>query len=259
MQEVDESSVVRAYGPDDRHILYKHNYKVDDRRAKEWEAMEAEKERDRRRMSFESSGVGARFLALTLDDFVADTDERRNALAKVRAYISEVKEGSHRSLWLCGNAGCGKTFLAAMIVRECGGKFRRAYEISDEYAEAGSFGASRNREAVTADYAKAKVLVIDEVGRMGGQTEVEVLFRVLNARYEAMKPSVIVTNKTKRELVSYLGKSIFDRFAENSTSIEFSGGSYRSVIRNGGKKDEKHVGGEFQQSTLQAVRELHSR
>ena len=50
---------------------------------------------------------------------------------------------------------------------------------------------------------------------------------IINERYENEKCTVLISNKTKVEMVEYLGQPIFDRFTENCMSIEFDFESYR--------------------------------
>lgn len=185
-----------------------------------------EKEKDK---AFQNSGVGKKYLKKSLSDFKAETDEQKKQLEMVKKYIADVQQYKSKTLWLCGNAGTGKTFLASMIARECKGHYVKSYDIEDEIEISRSFSAKENKKQVLSKYYNYRLLVIDEVGKFENKQyqELEYLFRILNERYERELSTVIVTNKSGTELREYLGIPLYDRFISNCTLIEFKGASYR--------------------------------
>lgn len=187
---------------------------------------------------FSSSGVGQKYLDKRLSDFIAETDEQKQQLQTVQKFIADVNNGKTKTLWLCGNAGTGKTFLASMIVRETMGHFCKSYEIADDLEVSRSFSAKENKNMVIKRYSSYKVLVIDEIGKFQGENEISYLFRILNERYEAELPTILVTNFTNVGLRDYLGKPLYDRFVENCTSLMFTGESWRDRERKRGDFNE---------------------
>lgn len=182
---------------------------------------------------FKRSGVGERYLNLTLKDYKADTPELKAVYSTVCEFIHDIKAGITRSLWLTGASGTGKTMLAAMIIKECGGCYRKSYQLVNEARRADSYNSSEDKNGMIDRYAGYRLLVIDEVGKDTGRADEEwnILWQIINERYERMLPIVIVSNLAKSELAGYFGQHIVDRFVENGKTVEFTGESYRPNLR----------------------------
>ena len=78
-------------------------------------------------------------------------------------------------------------------------------------------------------YASPDLLILDEVGvQFGSEFEKQVLFDVLNERYEKLKPSILLSNIPSEQLSDYLGERVTDRLRENKgRMIGFNWDSYR--------------------------------
>lgn len=197
---------------------------------------ECEKRNEREKLiRLESSGVGRRYFNIKLEDYDATTDEQKKALKQVKEFINQMNSNKpvSKTLWLCGKAGTGKTLLASLIIRECGGHFAKSYEIEDDIEISKSFSAKENKKQVLEKYYNYRILVIDEIGKFEHKhnTEIEYLFRILNERYERQYSTILITNKTGKELREYIGIPLYDRFLENCTCIEFTGESYRKLLK----------------------------
>ena len=192
------------------------------------EKMKFDYEEQIKQEKYKSSGVGEKYLNKTLDDYDCYNEESTRNFEKVKTFIADVRDKKKkRTLWLCGNSGTGKTLLASLIIRECGGKFVKSYQILNELDDCKSFKAKESKSDIINRYASYDILVIDEIAKFESKQEIEYLFMILNERYEKMKTTIIVTNKSAKELREYLGKPIYDRFVENCMSIEFTNQSYR--------------------------------
>lgn len=180
----------------------------------------------KKQQAFESSGVGRRYWQMTLDDFCAYNSELEKNLAVVKDFIASVNAKKSKALWFCGANGTGKTMLASMAVRECGGRFVRMYELMS------AFHANyRDAMEVIKPLARQKLVVVDEVGCVD-ENEINVLFPLINEIYENCGSMILIANTSKIELGRMLGKSIIDRFTENCTALEFTCDSYRKKNRN---------------------------
>lgn len=197
----------------------------------EWKKRDDEARDSERQRHYESSGVGDKFLHKRLADFDAYNEDLQKILVTVKEFITDANNGVPRTLWMCGDNGNGKTLLASLIVRETYGHFCRSYEIEDELKDTECYRNQESRTQLYKRYSKYSLLVIDEVARFQGQTELSYLFRILNNRYEAEKPTVLVTNLSREELKNYLGKALYDRFVETCTSVVFNQKSYRTKER----------------------------
>jgi DNA replication protein DnaC len=73
------------------------------------------------------------------------------------------------------------------------------------------------------------LLILDEVGvQFGSEFEKNIMFDVLNERYEKRRPTILLSNLTKDELVGFLGERVYDRMKEdNGKFVAFDWESYR--------------------------------
>lgn len=189
-------------------------------RKREWEAQQIK--------NLTESGIGQRYLNADIHSFITETEEQKTGLETVKQFITNPYG---KNLWLVGVAGTGKTLLGAIICRYLGAKYIKSYQLKDELDYARSFNAKKNPTEVINDYAEISVLIVDEVGRYKSPQEQEYIFRLLNERYEMKKPTVLISNMTKKEFGEYLGNPIVDRFRESCKSLEFKGESFRAKER----------------------------
>lgn len=205
--------------------LHEEEYELSPEEIKEQEENEkklAEKEKSER---LRKSGIGERYYRATLDSYECLNDGQKNALEKVKLFIKNYQE---KTLWMVGKPGTGKTMLAAIICRECwGSHYCKSYEIEFEFDDCRSFKAEKSRKQLINEYSEYPLLIIDEIGKFESKDEIKYLFMIINERYEKRKSTVLISNKTKFEMVEYLGQPTFDRFTENCMSIEFNFDSYR--------------------------------
>jgi DNA replication protein DnaC len=72
------------------------------------------------------------------------------------------------------------------------------------------------------------MLVLDDVAReKQSDWTRQILFDVINYRYEHMTPTIITANLSLDALGNYLGRDIFSRLYETSVAVETRGGNYR--------------------------------
>jgi DNA replication protein DnaC len=173
------------------------------------------------------AGIPDRFMGCTLDNWSAEAPAQVQALAACGGFVEAFGENFAvgRSAMLLGTVGTGKTHLGAAmlqaVIRE------HAHDgLRGLYATAGSiirdvkatFGNRGRTEAdVYADLICPDLLVIDEVGvQHGTDFERQVLFEVINGRYEKIKPTIVVSNLGVTELRQCLGDRAVDRLRDKS-------------------------------------------
>lgn len=173
------------------------------------------------------AGIPDRFMGCTLDNWRADAPPQVQALAACAGFVEAFDENFAvgRSAMLLGTVGTGKTHLGTAmlqaVIREYAHDGLRGL-----YATAGSiirdvkatFGNRGRTEAdVYADLIRPDLLVIDEVGvQHGTDFERQVLFEVINGRYERIKPTIVVSNLGVTELRQCLGDRAVDRLRDKS-------------------------------------------
>jgi DNA replication protein DnaC len=69
-------------------------------------------------------------------------------------------------------------------------------------------------------YSKFDLLLIDEVGvQTDTEAEKRIFFDVINKRYEAVLPTVMISNLAVDELSKFVGERAMDRMRENSGMV----------------------------------------
>ena len=179
------------------------------------------------------SGAPERYWTITLDGYRVTNDMQRAAIIAARNFVTEIQRGEFKSFVMIGNAGTGKTHLACAILREYGyGLYRTAPDIVEELRRAKSFTASETEADLIRHYGHTPLLVIDEIGRgIEATAEKYMIYQVLNARYNTRKPTVLISNHTKKDFLQYIGVAAADRLVESADMLEMNGESYRRELR----------------------------
>ena len=88
---------------------------------------------------------------------------------------------------------------------------RAVRSVKETYAkDAGRTEAQAIRDLVDPD-----LLILDEVGvPHGSNTEKLILFEIINGRYEAVRPTIVISNLDAAGLEQFLGERAFDRLRE---------------------------------------------
>jgi DNA replication protein DnaC len=177
------------------------------------------------------SAIPLRFQKSTFDNWRAENDPTKSkvwnmATGFVEAFSENFAVG--RSMMLLGTVGTGKTHLAAAMLQQAIRNFGESGLIG-RYVTAGgiirsvkeTFGARNKTESdVYAELLKPHLLVIDEVGvQHGTDFERQVLFEVINGRYERMSPTVVVSNLGVPELRQCMGDRAVDRLRDRGGLI----------------------------------------
>ncbi len=137
---------------------------------------------------------------------------------------------------LCGAAGSGKTHLSIGILRhfiEKGGTgiYTTAMEMIARVKDTFRKDSPESEASVVAHLTSVDLLVVDEVGRQLDSTyEQAQVFRILDARYRSLKPTILVTNLNKVDIATFLGEAIVDRMRESGGALHvFDWASHRNT------------------------------
>lgn len=171
------------------------------------------------------SGIPYRFRGARFDNYVAEAEPQRRALAACEDYLERFcgPESKGASLILSGKSGTGKTHLACAILAgaiKAGKdvKYSDFFEMKMDMKELG-------RRAFRERYMAHDLLVIDDVGFPYCSDEDErLLYQVVNDRYGDIKSTVVVTSWQ----VESLEERLVDRMREGGGAVvAFDWGSYR--------------------------------
>lgn len=192
------------------------------------ERQAAEDRRYRWEQKVEGAGIPQRFRTRNFDNFVADSEGKLRALKFSSEYaesFSDDARRSGRSALFIGKPGTGKTHLAVSIgmsamkdghsVMFCT-VMRAIRRVKDTWSR-----DSRESESqAVASLVFPDLLILDEVGvQFGSETEKNILFDVLNDRYEQCKPCLLLSNLPLKEVRTFLGERVFDRLREDGGDV----------------------------------------
>lgn len=137
-------------------------------------------------------------------------------------------------LALVGGRGSGKTQMAVELIRRNLERRKRSL-----FVTATSFfmaikatykpEAKADEQAVMWRFQQPSLLVIDEIGKRG-ETEWEhnLLFELLNRRYNDLKDTVLIDNRPKAEFIAAIGESLASRMNEGGGIKECNWATFRN-------------------------------
>lgn len=138
---------------------------------------------------------------------------------------------SAKSLLLAGPTGTGKTHIAFAALRLSAESCRPAFwRAGSTAALLGDLRPSANRdsEALMAKYCNSALLFLDDLGagKTSEWTE-EMLYRVIDHRYNNLLPCIFATNHAPNELATALGDRTASRLAEMCQILVIDGDDRR--------------------------------
>jgi len=137
---------------------------------------------------------------------------------------AEMNRQEKKGAWIVlqGPTGTGKSGLAFATASEFlkGGRTVRCYTISELKAHCWSAESrGSNRLAAMKEVSSCDLLVIDDVGSTKMvDSEIELVYEVVDDRYKKCKPIIFTTNMTKTQLEA-LGDRTFSRINHRATFI----------------------------------------
>jgi DNA replication protein DnaC len=214
---------------------------MEEREAQSAAAEVAETMRTARRTNLLSGWQGAeipkRFADASLKSYVVETPAQKAALDVCADYAAswETVRETGKNLILCGKPGTGKTHLAVSIARQIARMgalpfFARTYEAVQFVRESYRPGSRLSERESIAKFVEPDLLILDEVGiQGGGDNEQMILFAILNGRYDACKPTIVISNESLEGIEKYLTPRVVDRLREGGGRVHvFDWDSYRS-------------------------------
>lgn len=193
------------------------------------------------REKWSASNIKPRFFNAEFSDYVASTESQKQALACFRHLADGT---SNRSMLLTGDNGLGKTMLASIAVKHRGGFIYKMYEIIIRIKASYKPNSDDDEQDILDRLSKAPLLVIDEVGKQfGSESERNWLSYVIDERYEADRPTVLLSNlKLMRDcddteraqgmyIERYLGRDSVSRLIESADIMTITGSDWRREHR----------------------------
>ncbi|MBD1586712.1 ATP-binding protein [Pseudomonas typographi] len=187
--------------------------------------------------------IPLRFQLESLDTWHAYSDvAKAQTWSMASGYVETFAENfeAGRGVMLLGTVGTGKTHLACGILQAVIRNFA-AQGATGLYISAGdvirsikeTFGGQGKTEAqVYSGLMEPTLLVIDEIGAQHGTDfERQVLFEVINGRYERVLPTIVVSNLGVVDLRQCMGDRAVDRLRDRGGIV----GLLRGESKRGGE------------------------
>jgi len=180
--------------------------------------------------------IPERFKSRRLDNFTADGKGQQDALDICMKFAEDFPANAGKSLLFLGLPGTGKTHLSVGIcqmIMELHGStalFTSAMKMLQRIKGTWNPRSEESELNAIKVFVRPDLLVLDEIGvQFGSETEKNILFHVINERYERNKPVILISNLTLKEIVPYLGERVYDRLREDGAeSVVFAWESFRS-------------------------------
>lgn len=195
-----------------------------DRQAAE-DAAEQALQAERNTRSRRAAGVPLRFDGKTLESFRVDSDKQQMALAACHRLVAAMQAKTQApNMVMIGKPGTGKSHLCCgMILALYQTHKVSRIDLPDLIREIRATwhrDSERSEESVLNFYGSRDLLIIEEVGTGAGTDDERArIFQVINRRYEAMLPTVVVSNLDMEALKKEIGDRVIDRLREGDRSL----------------------------------------
>jgi len=197
-----------------------------------------------RKRLMEETHLSPRFRTRTFERFRPTPDTRR-ALDLCRRWAAAYPGGPAADgvgIALVGPVGTGKTHLAAAVVNALveRGHYPLFVSVPDLIARfrAGIESGTAERQLLLAK--SAEVLVLDDLGaERVTDWAAEQLYRLINARYEALQPTIVTTNLEPSELAEHLGERAVSRLLEMCRWVRVDGDDWRKTKAAAGARNRE--------------------
>ena len=163
----------------------------------------------------ENSGFG---------NYQVQNDGQQNAKTQCVSFAKDFLNNTNRNLIMVGRTGTGKTHLACAVALNVLNKRRYArYATSESMANeiANAWTKADDSEASAIyRYTDLDLLILDEYGLHDRfENRLQLVHKVLYARYDACKPTMLISNLTLAELEKDLGDRLWSRFQHDGLTV----------------------------------------
>jgi len=197
----------------------------------------------------ELAGFSKRQLTYSFNNFKV-TKDNAIIMKKIRYYLKNWEQNKREGYGLIfsGSPGTGKTMLITSIIKEImakdksnlnikvGSIMRILYDIKANF---------NDESAIIREFSNYDLLVLDDLGKEHfSDWSKQVIYLIINERYENMKPTFITTNCSADELSEKIDEATISRFFEMGMSVKFGKTQdYRRIIsKNRNMEIEKNIG-----------------
>jgi DNA replication protein DnaC len=203
---------------------------------------EADRVVEERRVRLEAVLKGTllpeRFIGQTFETYVTETPEQEHALQVVRDLAQRFDHHARLGtmLILAGGVGTGKSHLAGAAIQAVVphhlGLYVKISGLIRMVRATWARGSERTEGEVLDDLIRVDLLAIDEIGlQYGTDAEKTLMLEVIDGRYMARKPTILLTNLDRTAFRDFVGERLFDRLTQVGRWVDFNWASFRLRAR----------------------------
>lgn len=181
------------------------------------------------------SELSPRFKRVSLDNFATPTKEHKRLAAIAERFVGRFADVSNLpgGMVLLGEPGTGKTHFSIAIARELAsmGLTPKYLTVSNliKLVRSG-WGENGGEDIKLSKLFHYDLLILDEVGvQSGSANEKKIICEVIDGRYNAMRPTILISNLDSKGVASYVSERSVSRVLENGMQLPFNVPSYREV------------------------------
>lgn len=184
-----------------------------------------------------NSNVPLKYADATLEHYKCRNFEEVKVFEAVKKYQEELIKNyiMGHNLLLIGNFGTAKSLLKSALCNFCTiekkltAKYINVTELADEVISTFSDGSPMTTYDVIRNYVAYDFLFIDDLDKLDPTTfKKNLMYKIINGRYEELKPTVISSNVDVEELDrSFLGEATISRLVENGELVYFNAANER--------------------------------
>lgn len=213
--------------------LYPCQYCEDDQRDLHKQMMDRYRDKRLEQMN-NIAKIPKRFDGKKFSDYRTDNAAQKTKKDAMMTYANGFSEHPGRCMILFGNPGTGKTHLGIAVLRKliADGYHCRYTTMTDMLATIKNTyddSTPKSTEEAMNSYLRPAMLMIDEVGLANGTDhDKQLLYRVMNGRYEEGKAMIVATNLSISELEYNIDARLVDRLREDGgRALQFNHDSFR--------------------------------
>lgn len=161
----------------------------------------------------------------SFENYRTDHNGQVHAKATCVRFFQGFMRKTNRNLVMVGRTGTGKTHLASalarnLLVKKQNIRYITSEDMANKIAETWRDKFGETEASMVARFVDCDLLILDEYGLHDQhETRLQLVHKVLYARYNARKPTMLISNFTKEQLQENLGDRLWSRFQEDQTTL----------------------------------------
>ena len=172
---------------------------------------------------FSTAMIPKRHFDSVFKNYDAQLPGQINALKQTTEFAKKVLHGKVENFVMLGRTGTGKTHLACALAKALLNKDLYVRCITSEALAKEIMGTwarpDESENNMVARYTAYDLLILDEYGLLDREKRLELVHKVLYSRYDAGKPTMLISNMTLVQIQKDLGDRLWSRFQHGGLTI----------------------------------------